>query len=172
MGCNDDDVSKVSSEVEHQTANLAVAGSTPVPNRRLERVGSTGRESVHHEARGRWSFVRSAAVGLFRPDQSISKTDKAGRSRTVIGGQTDGGSMNRGHVVCGYRGCGSPTDGGGNWPLRVGPCTSTHELVKPAGNRRPRLLKQHSASCACDRRAYRRPKAFFWQWPQTPDFGQ
>ena len=61
MDSEDDDVVTVSSEVEHQTMNLESRVRPPYHNRRLERVGSTGRESVHHEARGRRASVGSAA---------------------------------------------------------------------------------------------------------------
>jgi hypothetical protein len=35
---------------KHWTASLEATGSNPDHNHRLERVGSIGRESVHHEA--------------------------------------------------------------------------------------------------------------------------
>ncbi len=46
--------------VEHQTSNLAVAGSSPV-HRTIETVRPT--RERYHEARGRRTYVRSAAVG-------------------------------------------------------------------------------------------------------------
>src|SRR5688500_10667464 len=50
----------VSSEVEHQTLNLEVAGSTPVPHRRLKPCSGPARKR-HPTARGRRAFDRSAA---------------------------------------------------------------------------------------------------------------
>ena len=74
-----------SSMAEHQATNLGVAGSSPVHHARM----ATRRESVYHEARGRRTYVQSAAV------RSVLLRNSCNQS---YGSNTD-----ECHVVRGYR---------------------------------------------------------------------
>ena len=71
----------VSSMVEHQTEDLAVAGSNPVPSKSAHhRLDTTTLETLSEQAGGRWSSARSAVVeGLV----AAAPSTRVGASRCV-----------------------------------------------------------------------------------------
>jgi hypothetical protein len=132
---------EVSSTVEHQTKNLAVTGSTPVPTPRALTKPAT------NAARGRRANVRSAA-GVRAVRRFVPKCDGAG------------GGTSECPVVRGYRFCLPSVDGSG--------CPATCGGARPVGNkpngscRAADGLAETEAALrtrTCDRRWFRRPTA-------------
>ncbi len=126
MDSDDDDVVTVSTRLRIWKQRVRLPH-----HRRLERVGSSGRESVLHEARGRRAYVGSA-TGWFAKWEGLREINLQTRP--------SGGSMNEHHVVRGYR--------GGDWRLEnetlARPsCAGCHFTSTDQTLSYP-LLKQHS----------------------------
>ena len=153
---------RLAQRVEHQTKDLAVAGSTPVPTPQAENL-LHGMESIPSSPKaadvcaiGRRHGQAYCSSGLSNNRPSGGSCDEP--AAIVLPWR---GSTAECHVVRGYRFHRLPASGSGCLATRDwGYCPAAKSLDETAANRRARGGSNTLRTRTCDRLTFRRPTAF------------